>query len=288
MAAPRPYRLELEAFEERTLPSGGFGGNDRQPESRGWDANPARTRTLDDPRGPQAPGGDRGANTERAQAFTAPQALAVVVMFDRPAVVPVREVGAAASLAQQAAAVVSAAQPGGAGAIQMPPATGRPVAPNIGAVPTDVRPDRPPAPTPPVSAERASAAPVLVMFGTSDERAAFDGPAAVPAAPVLEPSVAPPPRPTIPPLHEWLPIEIDVPVPAPLAGLLKVNAAGIEAGAQRLLELTTGIEVEGDSGGWWLWLAVGAALAGGAGYAAWANRRSPRAPWGGSDDSRIG
>lgn len=288
MAAPRPYRLELEAFEERTLPSGGFGG-DNPSGSREWDATPARARDLD-PRAGPAPGEGRGTNAGRVQTFAAPQSLALAVVVDRPAVATAREVGFVANPAQQAAVVVSTAQPGSTGAIQMPPNVGRPVTPDAGVVPPAVRSDRSPGAAPPGGAntERAPA-PMLLMFSGSNEQMTFSNAGPVESVvPFAEPSVAPPPRPAVPPLDGWLPVEIDIPVAVPLAGLLRANAAGIEAGAQRLLELTTGIEVEGDGGGWWLWLAAGAALAGGAGYAAWTNRRPLRAMQGGSDDARIG
>ncbi len=64
------------------------------------------------------------------------------------------------------------------------------------------------------------------------------------------------------PFEDWKPIAVDLPGGLPVAGVLGVDAAALEGGIQKLLDLAGGVDVDGAAGSdWRLWLAAGAAPA---------------------------
>ena len=128
------------------------------------------------------------------------------------------------------------------------------------------------------------------------------------AGTVVEPAVsaAKPtaPRPTgVPEVEAAVPIEVDVPGGAPLAGLLGLDTAAMEGQVRQLLDRVSDLAADlpeglADPAGW-SWLAAAAALTGGAGYALWSNRSRPRTGlaavgpdsvlvrWGEEHDARV-
>jgi hypothetical protein len=278
MAAPRPPLLALEAFEDRTLPSGGAFHHDRPSAPSGeWSPTPAHMRFTDD--GPRA---DRNAPESRSnsQFFALAQMLALMAASARESAPVAPD---PVSRAVQATTPSSLAPPDAEPEAAQPPQNS-PESP----APDRAAPDRTPFPGPGAPGAVPLAVPLIAGQPTAGHFK-YDAPEPIEAAPTnprsVEPIViapvvtAPHPR-TTAPFADWFPV-VDLPPAAPLAGLLGFDGAGVEEEIRRLLELTAGIGVDDAHGSeWYLWLAAGAALAGGAGYAVWSNQtgRPNRAP----------
>lgn len=82
--------------------------------------------------------------------------------------------------------------------------------------------------------------------------------------------------PVIPPPNEVPAVEVAFPSAAAVAGVFGLNLDRLEGGVRDLLTRVADIGLPGldevGHAGWYTWLAVGGLLAGGAGYAAWAER----------------
>jgi hypothetical protein len=96
------------------------------------------------------------------------------------------------------------------------------------------------------------------------------------------------------------PFGVEPPAVAPVAGLLGIDPAAVEAETRQFLDRLAGLAAElpdgSDGGNWAAWVGAAVVLAGGAGFAAWANRTRPRpvlaapdsvlARWGEANDGR--
>ena len=269
MPPPQLPALALESVEDRALPSGGFEHPAPVPRA-GWDATPAVTREYhSDMHHADGPGrhGFGGGEFERQSPAGAP-VVEVEVVTVRTAAVRVPSVngnGAAVASATALPAELTAPAEG-------PPATGTqanapdpaPPPEHAAAVPTNQQA------APAASFSTYAAAPLSVNSSAAE---LSPTPVAPPPSEVVP--LAPHPPATTP--GDWREIVAELAAGVPVAGLLGVDPAALEGGVQRLLDLTTGIDVDGGGSGWELWLAAGAALGGAAGYAAWSSRtRSPR------------
>lgn len=145
--------------------------------------------------------------------------------------------------------------------------------------------------------------PVSVVSGGALVPGASVAESGDPAGPVVAvPAVVPEPG-TPPVADDTDPIDVDVPRGSPLAGLLGIDTAALEAQARRLLnrvaDIAAGLpdELGGAEGS--SWLVSAAVLTGGVGYALWANRSrgqaarvvagpdSVLARWGEEHDTRL-
>lgn len=263
MPLPRPL-LALEAFEDRALPSGGF-GNHAYDSRGGWDATPGMVRdhhSRDDGHG--AP----GYANERGFPSAAPGQVLLVIE-----VVAVRTATARAQTSVPAAVAAGVSEPATepvATRVALPPDTDgvRDAPPQLTAAPAPTRSAVAPTPDARPGGPASSVA-VVPLFGSDTP----DQPPA-PGAPA-PPSVTEAPIPRVPdvsPFDDWKPIVAQLPG-VPIAGWLGLDTDALEGGMARLLDLAGGVEVDGaDAGGWRLWLTAGAVLGGCAGYAAWASR----------------
>jgi hypothetical protein len=156
--------------------------------------------------------------------------------------------------------------------------------------------------TPAAPLPAGSVYPVSVVSAGTLVPGASVAESADPAGPVV--AVPAVPEPGAPPVVDAAdPIDVDVPGGLPLAGLLGIDSAALEAQARRLLDRVADIaaglpdELGGTEGS--AWLVSAAVLTGGVGYALWANRSRGRAArvvagpdsvlarWGEEHDTRL-